>query len=73
MARDEEFWTTPFDFGGDKGPASLDQLREGAHQVLAKTWMISPQEKGLCNAILTLLDLLADARGEDRRPPGVQR
>ena len=71
MARDEDFWARPRDFGGERGPQSLDRLREGAGGVIAASYYASQREIGMAGAILMLLDMLADARGEDRRPPGI--
>jgi hypothetical protein len=70
--RDEEYWTVERDYGGI-GPQSFDRMRESAHGVIARTGLSSATEIGMARAILLLLDELADARGEDRRPPGVAR
>lgn len=67
--RDEEFWTVERDFGGGQ-PMSLDRMRESAGGVIARTWLSSAQEVDMAQAVCHLLDLLADARGEARRPPG---
>lgn len=67
--RDEEFWKVERDFGGGT-PMSLDRMRESAGGVIGRTWISSPSEIDMARALGHVLDLLADVRGEARRPPG---
>ena len=68
--RDETYWTTERDYGGGRRQ-SLDRMRESATGVIGRTWISSDAEIGMARAILFLLDELAEARGEAKRPPGV--